>query len=210
MKLSFVSRLTSLMMAPVLALSLMFSTAPAFALSEAAAKEFVQGTIDRLMQIITDDSSISEKRGDFRDLLAEKTVSKKIAQFSASSAWRDMSDEQIERYHSRFIDYIASVYTDQFAAYQSDTTDIDVSITNAVEGGKKGIFVVTEIAVPGDEPINVEWRVSDRSGQIGVVDITVEGVSMLITQRSEFSSMLDRNNYDIEAFLKELKELSQP
>ena len=52
------------------------------------------------------------------------------------------------------------------------------------------------------QPIRVDWRV--RRGK--VIDVIVEGVSMSVTQRSEFASIIQRNGGKVSALINHLKK----
>ena len=67
------------------------------------------------------------------------------------------------------------------------------SVTRAVPDGDNGAMVFTDIGQPGEEPARVQWRVRKAGSNIKIVDVIVEGVSLLVTQRSEFASVLQRN-----------------
>ena len=44
---------------------------------------------------------------------------------------------------------------------------------------------------PGQDDIAVDWQVSDRSGSAKVVNLVIEGVSMLANERAEVGAMLE-------------------
>ncbi len=52
----------------------------------------------------------------------------------------------------------------------------------------------------------VDWRVRQVGGGYKVVDILVEGVSMALTQRSDFASVIQRGGGDIEVLLEQLRQ----
>ena len=59
---------------------------------------------------------------------------------------------------------------------------------------KAGVLVSTEVVVPGNPPLKVVWQVSDGSGSLKLIDLRVEGISMLSTERQEFRSKLKKFN----------------
>ena len=78
-------------------------------------------------------------------------------------------------------------YGKQFREYQN----AKIEVTGAKDGGKAGVLVQTTVVRPGQEDINVDWQVSDRSGAPKVVNLIIEGVSMLANERAEVGAMLD-------------------
>jgi len=56
------------------------------------------------------------------------------------------------------------------------------------------------------QPIRVDWRITFPDGRYKIIDIVVEGVSMVQTQRSEFSSVIRRSGGKVEGLLTALRE----
>lgn len=50
------------------------------------------------------------------------------------------------------------------------------------------------------------WRVRQKADKIGIIDVVVEGVSMSLTQRQEYSSVIQRNGGDITALLDLMRQ----
>ena len=72
--------------------------------------------------------------------------------------------------------------------------------------GDRYKMVMTEIQ-PGDgkPPVKLDWQVKVNGDSYAVVDIRVEGASMAITQREEFTSVLEKNGGDIADLLDQLR-----
>ena len=65
-------------------------------------------------------------------------------------------------------------------------------------------LVMTEILFRR-KPVNVEWRVRERNSRLGIIDVAIEGVSMVVAQRQEFSSVIMAKGGNIDAFLQALR-----
>ena len=57
-------------------------------------------------------------------------------------------------------------------------------------------------------PIIVDWRIGKRKESFVILDIIIEGISLAITQRSEFVSVIDQNEGNIDQLISILKEKS--
>jgi phospholipid transport system substrate-binding protein len=57
---------------------------------------------------------------------------------------------------------------------------------------------------PSGAPLSYDWRVRSAQADPKIVDVVVEGVSLLITQRSDFSSVISQNGID--GLIRSLKE----
>ena len=53
--------------------------------------------------------------------------------------------------------------------------------------------------------IQVTWRVKKSKGRFFVIDLIVADISLVVTKRSEFNSMLKTVNYDLVEFNNKLR-----
>ena len=58
----------------------------------------------------------------------------------------------------------------------------------------------------GAPPVKVDWRVSSGAAGEKITDVVVEGVSMALTERQQFASIIQRGGGQIEPLLKLLRE----
>ncbi|MCI4660406.1 MAG: ABC transporter substrate-binding protein [Neomegalonema sp.] len=165
-------------------------------------KAFVQDVADRLLALVRAPGTAQDKRDALKALLDETAAMSLIARYAVGRPWKDMSETQRDAYVAAFKNYLSRTYSSRFTDYKGESLEI----LNATDQGKKGVFVLSQVKIPGGEPIDVEWRVSDRSGSLQIIDLYVAGVSMLITQRDEFTAMLDQRGGNIDAFISELTQ----
>ena len=81
-----------------------------------------------------------------------------------------------------------------------------VTVTGAQDTGRY-IEVLANVTIPGDAPFEVRFRVWDRSGRPLFIDLLIEGVSLVISERSEIGSLLDRNGGSVDATTAALRNL---
>ena len=62
--------------------------------------------------------------------------------------------------------------------------------------GNWDILVQSRVLPPGNQPPRVDWRLRDRPEGPVVIDLIIEGISLLVTQRSEFAAVLERAGVD--------------
>ena len=80
-----------------------------------------------------------------------------------------------------------------------------VTRCRAQDAGDKGVLVSTSVVRPGREPIAVDWQVSERSGQPKVVNLIIEGVSMLTNERTEVRAMLEASGGSLDKLIATMK-----
>ncbi len=142
---------------------------------------------------------VREKR--VRDILRNNFDVQQIGKFAMGAYWKDASPAQRQEYMDLFEDMIVQTYTTRFEEYSGQVLKVDGSTV----AGKD--FIVTSHVLQTDgPPINLEWHVRSKEGALRVVDVVVEGVSMSVTQRSDFSAVIQRGGGKIEALLSSLRD----
>ncbi len=122
-----------------------------------------------------------------------------MARFAAGLYWRRTQPAEREKYVKLFGDYIANLYAVKFSGYQGQT----FAVTDARAAGDDVTAVQTKI-VSSDKSTPVQFRVRKTGNQFQVVDVYVAGVSMLITKRDEFNTVLAREG--MQGLMQRLKE----
>ena len=112
-----------------------------------------------------------------------------IARAVLGSPWRQLSKGDRSNFIKAFRQYLAKKYTAQFSEFLGAKMMIEKSRDS---GGKAGIMVETRLLMPGSSPIKVGWQVSDASGIFKMVDVKIEGVSLLTTERGEIRNQLSK------------------
>jgi ABC-type transporter MlaC component len=56
--------------------------------------------------------------------------------------------------------------------------------------------------------INLKWRLLNREGKIKIIDLNIEGISLVIAQREEFQSFLTNNNSDLDKLINQLETIN--
>ncbi len=102
-----------------------------------------------------------------------------------------------------YSDYILAVYTAKIVGGTA-VERFDVVKTQA--HGTKDFLVYCIVARAGGGPVNAIWRLRQRDGRYRIIDLMVEGISMVQTQRQEFVSMMRTYHGDVDKLIAILKE----
>lgn len=179
----------------------------ASAVEPSAASAFVEGAADELLTLIRSDKKIDDKQREFRALIEKYVAVRDVARIALGRDWNDIDDPKRDRYVDAFLSYVSTTYARRFDEYGGEK----LVIVESQDAGRKGVMVRTQITgrTGGAEPVAVDWRIMDRNGPLQLFDIYVEGVSLLITQQSEFSQFLDKNGGDVEKLIGNLEARTQ-
>lgn len=167
------------------------------------ARNFIQSVSQRGLSFLSNDSlTHQQRRSEFRDLLNDSFDLPTIGRFALGRYWRVASPEQREDYLRLFREMVIDTYAQRFSEYQGQELKIDGART----AGDKDVLVHSVIISPDSvQNVKVDWRVRYKNGQYNIVDVMVEGVSMTLTQRSEFASIIQRGGGNVEALLSKLR-----
>ena len=175
---------------------------PAAALSAGQAESFVKELIAEVTALLESGGAAQAQMAGFRRLFARRAATPQIVRFVMGVAWRDMSAPQQAAMQDAFLDYVARVYGDLLQEYKGQT----IEVRKVQDFGRKGVLVISVAKGQGVEDVAVEWLVSDRAGNgPQLIDVTIEGLSMLQSQRQEFAAMLERRGGDVDRLIADLK-----
>ena len=172
--------------------------------AESPAMDFITHLTKRGIGIIEKDGvSDTARQKEFRKLLQTGFDMKTIARFSLGRYWRTASAAEQKEYLKLFEDMIVSVYARRFSDYNGEK----INVLSARPEGKAD-HIVTSVLVPESGPdVDILWRVrQNKSGQFRVVDVIVEGVSMSMTQRADFASVIQRGGGQVGVLLAHLRD----
>ena len=165
------------------------------------AKNFIASMGDRGINFLGNESmSVEAKKAEFSQLLNDSFDMSTIGRFSLGTYWKTATPAQQQEYQKLFNTMIVKVYSKRFSDYKGQKFDV----RSARPEGKDS--VVTSFIVPSDGPqVQVDWRVRNKGGSYKVVDVIIEGVSMSLTQRSDFSSVIQQGGGDVQSLLVHLR-----
>ena len=173
------------------------------ALAENPAIDFVNNTADKVInEILTADVSQDEKMERFRETFTNALDLKNIGQFVLGVHWRKASFEDREAFLSAFMDFTTKTWADRFDSYQGQKI-----VFTGVRNAEKNQFYV-DSTIQNNPPVEVIWRLKQKDNSYRIIDIIVEGVSMAMSYRNEYSSFLQKHDGKVSALTAELKQKS--
>ncbi|MCD8493970.1 MAG: ABC transporter substrate-binding protein [Alphaproteobacteria bacterium] len=166
-------------------------------------KTFVNGMAKRAINFLADQSLPQEKKSqEFKKLLSDSFDLQTIGRFALGRYWKAATPAQQKEYQGLFEKMVVQVYSDRFKDYKGQNLVVD----SAKPEGAKDVLVTSFIVPDSGEKVQVDWRVRNKDGRYKIVDIVVEGVSMAVTQRSEFASIIQSGGGNISVLIDHLKK----
>lgn len=165
-----------------------------------AAEAFVQGFADRVLATLRDRSIPAPQRLQAVDGLVEQGFAlDRVARLALGRYWRSASESERREFSELFKAAVLASYSRRF----DDYADRRLRVAGAAPAGEQ-VSVETYLE-GGAAPVRLDWRVAELDGSWRVLDIVVEGVSLLVTYRNEFAAVIEQGGGQVAALIAELR-----
>ena len=170
-----------------------------FASQQTTAVAIVDQAVSKINQIINSGDNQTQMLRSFERVFNLYADVPTIAKYALGRDARTASEDQLKTYVKAFSGYFSNKYGKRFREFIGGKIEI-ISVVKI-----KNYYSVNTIAhMPAYEPFEVDFLVSDRSGQPLVFNLVIEGVNMLLSERQEIGALLDRNSGNIDALIDDL------
>lgn len=161
-----------------------------------------------IQSLTAPDLNADERRQRFRELLQRAFNVTGIGRFVLGRYWKMATEEERQEYLNLFEELVVRTYADRFSEYSGEKFTVS-KVQHDTERPKYAT-VFSTIARPNGQMVRVDWRVRQEDDQSWrVVDVVIEGVSMSVTQRSEFASVIESKGGTIKGLIDTLRQKVQ-
>ncbi|MGB9152118.1 MAG: ABC transporter substrate-binding protein [Alphaproteobacteria bacterium] len=181
--------------------------APATSVHEQAVQtpvgKFVQDVGDRAIKIIADKKLSTEQRNSaFSKVLTDSFDLKTIGRFVIGRTWNAATPDQQSEYMSLFKALVIKNYGDRMTLAAGENfqvvgtrpeSDVDTTVLSQITHSD------------GSKATTIDWRVRQQDGKMGVIDVIVEGISLSVTQRQEYASVVQNSGGQIDGLLDTMR-----
>ena len=182
----------------------LFGTPAFFATAAMAADapaQLIQGAADEVILII------KQTRGAERETAVGKVLTANfdmgyMGRAALGTHWDATTEPERERYLKAVISAEAHAYSERFGQYAGQT----LAVGRVVPRPNGVSLVESKMNQSEGSPISVQWEVRDTGQGLRVTDVKVEGVSMVMTRRSDFNSYIQGHGGQVEPLIQELEK----
>ncbi|MCB4454927.1 MlaC/ttg2D family ABC transporter substrate-binding protein [Leisingera sp. McT4-56] len=174
-----------------------------WALTENSASTLINSLVGDINRVIASGKNENAMFRDFERIFQRYSDTSYIAAYALGADGRRASPAQKKAFSKAFQGYISRKYGKRFREFIGGKLEV-----TGVKRVKKWYEVSTIAYLKGQSPFEVTFLVSDRSGRDLFFNMFIEGVNLLLTERTEIGAILDRNKGDINALIAELERLS--
>ena len=165
---------------------------------------FVQSTVNRASQILSDDISKSEKIEKLKQVANDTVDIKGIGFYTLGKYRKELSDVQKEKYNELFKTYFLKSFSSRLAEYTNPKIDVQ-----SQEKLNENYTIVSSILVATDArpEVKIQWRIYTKNPDKPMIrDLIIEDLSLARTQKEEFGSIIQSNDGNIESLFSSLKK----
>ena len=165
---------------------------------------FVQSTVNRASQVLSDNLSKDQKIIELKSIAAETVDIKGIGMYTLGSYRKILSEDQKKEYAILFEQYFLKTFSSRLAEYSNPEIEV-----KSKEKLNKNYTMVSSVLVSTEQrpEVKIDWRIYTKNpDDLKIRDLIIEGLSLVRTQKEEFASIIESNNGDINALLTSLKE----
>ena len=152
-----------------------------------------------------------ERRRHLADVIANSTNVDLLSRLVLGRHWRSLDAGDRAEYKALFSEVVIgglAARLDNVLRGLDGPLEDHFVITGSGHAGKKDVLVRSRVMAADGRPLSVDWRLRDLEGGPAIIDLIVEGVSLLVSQRAEFAAVIERGRIDglIQALRRRARE----
>ena len=165
---------------------------------------FVQSTVNRAAKTLGGNFTKKERIEKLKEIASETVDISGIGNYTLGSYRKNINDEQSKEYKLLFEQYFLKSFSSRLAEYSNP--EIEVTSKKKIN---ENYTMVSSILVSTDKrpAVKIDWRIYTKDPKNPMIrDLIIEGLSLVRTQKEEFSSIIQNNDGDINALFVSLKD----
>ena len=165
---------------------------------------FVQSTVNRASEALNNKFSKKEKIEKLETIAKETVDIAGIGFYTLGSHRKNITDDQKKEYTNLFEQYFLKTFSSRLAEYSNP----EIEVVAKKELNENYTMVYSILVATEQRPeVKVDWRIYTKNPDNPLIrDLIIEGLSLVRTQKEEFSSIIQSNDGDINALFSTLRE----
>ena len=174
-----------------------------------SAEDIVKSTADQVIKKIAENrAGLDAHPEQLYDLINDLVIPHfdftSMSKWVLGNNWRQASDEQREKFVNEFRTLLVRTYARALLEY----SDQQINYLPVQSDPNSNLVVVkTEVQSTGSPPVPIDYRMHVSNGGWKVVDVIVDGISLIATYRGSFASEIRKNGID--ALISKLTERNE-
>jgi len=164
---------------------------------------FIQSTVNRAAKTLGGNLSKEARIKKLKEIANDTVDIRGIGFYSLGAYRKNLNSEQLKKYQEVFREYFLKSFSSRLAEYSNPEIEV-----NSKKKINENYTIVSSTLVSTDSrpEVKIQWRVYTKDPNNFLIrDLIIEGLSLARTQKEEFSSIINSNDGNIEALLKNLE-----
>ena len=167
-------------------------------------KVFIESLGQEVLTKIADKKiNDQDREKNFRKLYSRAFDNTYISRFVLGRHWKKIDKKTRNEFVKSFNDYLIMIYAPKFKGWSGKFETIDSQIEN-------NMYVVSMRLITNSIPpssLLLDWRMNvTKEKEFKILDVNIDGVSMLVTQRAEFSSVIKNNPLGVKGLIEQMNK----
>ncbi len=165
---------------------------------------FVQSTVNRASQVLSDNLTVDQKIDRLKTIAQETVDIDGIGMYTLGAYRKTLNEDQKKQYKLLFKKYFLKTFSSRLAEYSNPEIQV-----NSKEKLNENYTMVSSILIATEQrpEIKIDWRIYTKNpDNLKIRDLVIEGLSLARTQKEEFSSIIQSNNESIDALFDNLEK----
>ena len=165
-------------------------------------KYFVENLGKQVVEKVSNiNLSESERIVNFRNLYLDAFDNYYISRFVLGQYWKKLDNNMRKQFVESFNNYIVTTYAPKFKGWEGTFKATDSLLENNYYNVKMNVL-------NKDGPtLKFMWKIYlDKNKNFKILDVNIDGVSMLVTQRAEFMSVIKNNPKGVIGLIEAMKK----
>jgi phospholipid transport system substrate-binding protein len=173
---------------------------PRFATAQGDPRSFIGTLGTEAIQVLGPGVPEQQRLARFRELFRSDFDLPEIGRFVLGRYWRLATPEEQQAFLGLFEEYIVRAYSARLGQYAGEP----FRVLGARPDGDETV-VSSQIVQQNGQPIEVDWLLIPTPAGYKITDVYIGGVSMAVTQRDEFASVIQRSG-GVAGLLSQLRQ----
>ena len=155
-----------------------------------------------LTKIASKNITEKQRERNFRELYTRAFDNNYISQFVLGRHWKKINKKTQEEFVKSFNEYLIMIYAPKFKGWSGKFKTVGSQVEN-------NMYVVAMQLVTNSNSstsLSLDWRMILKNKEFKILDVNIDGVSMLVTQRAEFSSVIKNHPLGVKGLIKQMND----
>ena len=166
-----------------------------------APAQLIQGVADEVIQIVKQAKG-PDREAAIGQILTTNFDMGYMGRAALGTHWDRTTEPERDRYLKAVVSAEAHAYSERFGQYAGQT----LAVGRVVPRPNGVSLVESKLNQSEGAPISIQWELRDTGQGLRITDVKVEGVSMVMTRRSDFNSYISSHGGQVEPLIQELEK----